>query len=552
MNKAFLLVSLLLFTLGLFSVTITETEFIGNKSLSNQDLYSVLSYQNGYEFDYQIVEQSLANIYNLYQQKGYKFIKLYPLEVIPLSVDQVKIIFKIEESALNIIASINFSGNYAIKDIIFYDLLTQKDYTTNDINLIKQLIINQYSSRGYFFTEVKIESIKQTESGAEINFLIKENKPFEHKYFKFRGNKVSRDYSLIKISRLNRKTVLTPNTLTQATNRLLAKSYITKCSINPVDYETLLIDVKEGKMTNISGILGYNSKNEDYPFSGFLDFSFNNLFGSDRILKFKWNKLQKDRTDLALAYHETGLKDYYFSSDIEVKRTEYDTIATLSELNLALNYDFTNQDIGIYTKYSYYDVIASSSEEAPEKITALGIFWQQNYFDHLMNPKKGYQIRFSIDYNMSSLDDSNYNISRAMFAYAILFKDKFVLYNKLNTSYSTKKNLSSYNSFKLGGFSSLRGFQEEQFSGYFTSWSNLELRYLFGQENNLFLFNDAGYLETMNSQVVTKQGHLYSAGLGLRIATKLGNLTFEYGVGYNEGWNSLYDGLIHFGLETSF
>jgi outer membrane protein insertion porin family len=127
-----------------------------------------------------------------------------------------------------------------------------------------------------------------------------------------------------------------------------------------------------------------------------------------------------------------------------------------------------------------------------------------------------------------------------------------VIYNKVNASYSTKKNLSYYNNFKLGGFSSLRGFQEEQFSGYFTTWSNLELRYLFGVQNNLFIFSDAGYLESMNSDVVTKQGHLYSAGLGLRIATKVGNLTFEYGVGYNQGWSSLYDGLIHFGVETSF
>ncbi len=552
MNRSLVIAFFLLFVKGVLAVRIAETEFIGNSALSNQEIYSVLSYENGSEFDFQLANKSIENIYNLYRQKGYNFINIAPLEVIPLKADQVKIIFTIQESSLNKIAKITFSGNYAIKDLIFYELLAQQDFSTKDINKIKQIIIDQYSSRGYFFTEVSIESIKESESGAELNFQIIENRPFNHKYFKFKGNKVSKDYSLIKISRLSRKSQLTPNALSQSRDRLLAKSYITECSINPLDYETLLIDIKEGKMTSISGIMGYNSKNDDYPFSGFLDFSFNNLFGSDRVLGFKWNKLQKDRTDIELTYHETGLKDYYFSSDFDVKRTEYDTLATLSELGLSLNYDFLNQDIGIYTKYSHYDVIASSSEENPEKITSVGVFWQQNYFDHLYNPKKGYQARFAIDYNMSSIDDSNYNISRASFAYAYSVNNKFVIFNRLNTNYSTKKNLSNYNNFKLGGFSSLRGFQEEQFSGYMTAWSNLELRYLFGLNNNLFLFTDAGYLETMSSTLVTKQGHLYSAGLGLRIATRVGNLTFEYGVGYNNGWNSLYDGLIHFGVETSF
>lgn len=552
MNRVFLATFFILFSLSLLSVTVTETEFIGNYLISNREISAVLSYEANSEFDYQLANQSLLNIQKLYQDKGYKFVNIKPVEVVPLSVDKVKIIFTIEESALNKLDKVTFTGNYAIKDLIFYDLLSQKSYTTNDLHKIKQVILNQYSLRSYFFTEIRVESIKLTEAGADVNFLITENRPFTHKYFKFQGNKVSKDYSLIKISRLNPKVTPTLATLTQSKNRLLAKSYISECSINPVDYETLLIEIKEGKMTTISGIMGYNSKNADYPFNGFLDFSFNNLFGSDRALKFKWNKLRQDRTDLALSYHETGLKDYYFSSDIEVKRTEYDTIATLSELSLSLNYDFAFQDVGIYTKYNSYVVIASSSEEEGEEITALGVFWHQNYFDDHFNPKSGYQARLSLDYNLSSLDDSPYNVSRATFAFVYSLNDNFVIYDRLNTNYSTKKNLSAYNSFKLGGFSSLRGFQEEQFSGYLTAWSNLELRYLFGQQNNLFLFTDAAYLENMKSNDVTKQGHLYSAGLGLRIATKIGNLTFEYGLGYNQGWNSLYDGLIHFGIETSF
>lgn len=553
-RPAFYLV-IILFTLlstSLFCVTIVETQINGNKLVSDKELYNLLTFRNGSEFNYQIANQSIKAIEDYYKSKGYRFVNIKAIEAIPVESDQVKVIISIQESSLNKISDITFTGNYAIKDLVFQEILAQKDLTIDDIGMIKQMIIDQYSVRSYFFTQVAVDSIKETETGAQINFKITENKPFKHKFFKFKGNAVSKDYSLIKISRLNRSQSLTPQLISQAENRLLAKSYIRKVSIDPIDFESLLIDITEGKMTTISGIAGYNSKNSDYPFSGFLNFSFNNLFGSDRRLDFKWNKLTADRTDLALAYHDSGLKDYYFSADIDVKRTEYDTLATLSELGLSLNYDFTNHEVGLYTKYINYDVIASSSLESSEKISGIGVFWQQNFLDNQVNPRSGYQARFSIDYNMSSLTEENYNISQGFLTYAFSLNPKLVLFNKFSAKYSTKKDLSSYNSFKLGGFNSLRGFQEEQFSGYFISWNNLELRYLFGNANNLFVFGDLAYLETSELGQIRKMGNLYSLGLGMRIATRLGNLTFEYGLGYNDAWNSLYDGLIHFGLETSF
>lgn len=543
---------LLILAFPLLAITIKETEFVGNEKLSDKELSALLTYRNGEEFLYQDANQSIEVIREYYRSKGFIFVKVQAIQAIPVNHQEVKILINIQESSINEIKVFRFRGNYAIKEQIFLDILANKVWLLEDLETIKKIIIDQYALRAYFFAEVKVEDVQELPDGAEVSFVIKENKPFNHKYFQFKGNKISKDYSLIKISRLARNKLLNPALLQQASNRLLAKSYIKKCNIQPLNYESLLIEIEEGKMTTISGIAGYNSKNDTDPFTGFIDFAFNNLFGSDRKLNIKWNKLKKDRSDLALIYHDSGLKDYYFSADLALKRTEYDSLATLSEISASLNYDFISHDVGLYAKYQTYDVIAKSSEEESEKLSAYGVFWQQNFFDNQWNPSTGYQARFSIDYNISSLDNTNYNVSQGYFAFAYPLKNKFVLFNRFNANYSTKKNLTYYNSFKLGGFTSLRGFTEEQFSGYFTSWNNLELRYIFSQDNNLFIFNDAGYLESANLKEITRIGHLYSAGLGLRIATRLGNLTFEYGLGYYDGWNSLYDGLIHFGLETSF
>jgi outer membrane protein assembly factor BamA len=126
-------------------------------------------------------------------------------------------------------------------------------------------------------------------------------------------------------------------------------------------------------------------------------------------------------------------------------------------------------------------------------------------------------------------------------------KSRFVLATLLNLHLIENKKLSEFEIFELGGNKNLRGFVENQFSGYQVGWSNLELRYLLNRNSRLYIFTDYGYVNSLNY----KFGKLFGFGIGLKIETRLGLLGIDYAFNYqeNELRNPL-DGIIHFGLES--
>ncbi len=548
-----LLISLIIVSyVGLFSVTIDNIIIEGNELIDSKQIFQKINFNEGDSLDVVLVNKAPSRILELYQKNEIYFVNIETPKIIPLSAKEVNIEIDINEYVLNNISGYNFNGNFAVKSSILESLLSSKKYTTNDINTIKKTILQEYLNRGYFFTQVNIDTIQEKEDGALISFRILENKPFRHLYTDYVGNNVSRPKVLDKIARFDRSKAITPDLLNTYQNRFLAKTYISDCKIYPIDYETLRVELVESSMTRFSGIAGYNSANEEDPITGFVSLEFMNLSGTDRSIDFKWNQLQASKRIIQLSYHDSGLMEYDFSSDLDINRIEYDTLANQTSLSLALNYDYQAHSFAALYGYSSYDVTSSVSEETSETINSIGLRWNHNSYDRLYNPLSGHDVLISFKYNKSSLDSSGYNTTESTIGLVSAVSNKLVVFNRLSLNYSTKSNLNNHVEFKLGGFASLRGFQQEQFSGFFTILSNSELRYIFGQKNNIFIFGDCAYLEYERNDVKTRKGHLYSTGIGLRLSTKLGMLTFEYGLGYNEKWNNLSDGLIHFGLETSF
>ena len=116
-----------------------------------------------------------------------------------------------------------------------------------------------------------------------------------------------------------------------------------------------------------------------------------------------------------------------------------------------------------------------------------------------------------------------------------------------NANVIENKALTPFEVFELGGSRNLRGFNENQFSGYRILWSNLELRYLLSRNSRAFLFSDYGYVH--NDEYTFDK--LFGFGFGLRVETRLGILRLDYGFSYFEDeLRNPLDGIIHFGLET--
>mgnify|MGYP007000175851 len=82
--------------------------------------------------------------------------------------------------------------------------------------------------------------------------------------------------------------------------------------------------------------------------------------------------------------------------------------------------------------------------------------------------------------------------------------------------------------------------------------SNLEWRYLFEENSNLFIFSDFAWTESKTQFLKVLQNY-QSFGLGANIATSSGVLTLIYGLGRKvENTFLLRTGKIHLGFTSFF
>jgi hemolysin activation/secretion protein len=113
-------------------------------------------------------------------------------------------------------------------------------------------------------------------------------------------------------------------------------------------------------------------------------------------------------------------------------------------------------------------------------------------------------------------------------------------------------NLLANELYRLGGFRSLRGFDEESIPVRWYHTGTVELRYLLGSLSYAALFADGGLVSRRATDGYVEDVPI-GIGAGLNFQTKAGIFSLNYAVGRNS--SSTFDfraAKIHFGYVTVF
>lgn len=102
--------------------------------------------------------------------------------------------------------------------------------------------------------------------------------------------------------------------------------------------------------------------------------------------------------------------------------------------------------------------------------------------------------------------------------------------------------------FYLGGATTLRGYDEDWFSGPRRVYANLEYRFLVGPDSQLFVFTDLGAVTLIETPSVFDRLRI-GYGFGARLESEGGILRVNYGLAAGD---SLLRGKIHVNLGASF
>ena len=165
--------------------------------------------------------------------------------------------------------------------------------------------------------------------------------------------------------------------------------------------------------------------------------------------------------------------------------------------------------------------------------------------DYFLNPTRGRRDSIAVE-----VSRSDFRLRKAWLALQQYFPTwrKQTIAVELHGAAAWGVNIPPTELFYLGGATTLRGYDEDWFSGPRRVYANLEYRFLVGPDSQIFVFTDLGavtLIETPSVFDTLRVGY----GFGARLESRGGILRINYGLAAGE---SLLRGKIHVNLGAAF
>jgi len=349
---------------------------------------------------------------------------------------------------------------------------------------------------------------------------------------------------------------------------LAIKNSLSKCSFlslaKPTEVEfhqndaDIYIYANNRKASQFDGIAGFASgQNQTVTLTGEVKLNLVNYFAHGETLAAGWDKKDSYSQNLNVAFSYPYIFNSTVGIDCAVNIIKRDTSWISADASGALDFQLAgNLILKTFFKTSRSASISAQQQSNVGNYSSLfyGAGLQSEKFDNIYNPRRGYSFDVSFAAGSRQTDAGNTTQTKTdadINFYQPLFK-QFVLHYKQLDGLISGTQLYDNEMYLLGGFHTIRGYDEKSFKASKYHISTVELRLLFGEMSSIFLFSDMAYLwrpATSTSQ----QNFLSGFGIGLSFETKAGIFNMAYAYGKQNTTNyDLNSAKIHFGYASRF
>lgn len=586
-TKIFYFIALfLILTIISSAQTIDRIEITGNKNFELSDYFTWMRFGTGSQSMPGLADSIISRTKLELANYGYLHSQIEKPEIV-LSPDSqnVNITVNVNEGDPTFIKKI-IPSNADSRDssIIESAFEWQIDQPLNSYEIQSSIseILDNYENIGYPFAVLKIESIyfyiDSTENKylADIYLSVDKNEKSKIDVIELIGNTSTKDYVILRQLGLNIGEEYSQDKIDKIPkriNRLKFFDHVQAPSyyFNSKDEGVLSITVKEKNTNNFDGIVGFvpgTTDNESGYFTGYVNISMRNLFGTGRAAAIRWQQETRYSQELELKYLEPWLFNFPFNISINLFQRKQDTTYVQRKFESSIVYIAT-EDISasvILSTGSTIPTISTNQRFTVYNSTTLstGLNLTIDTRDDFYSPTEG--IYFLNTYKYSSKEitgpaeyitpttETNYNLQRLELDFS--FFNEFLRGQVAALGIHAREMRGSLfevsDLYLLGGANTLRGYREKQFIGNRLFWSNAEYRYLLATRSFAFLFCDTGYyLRNANPEQNLEKlsGFKVGYGLGINMETGLGVLSISYALGEGDSFNQ---GKIHFGLLNEF
>lgn len=564
---------------------ITGIDFHGNKFFNKGDLFNFMVLKEDKDFIPSQLDLDLISIRESYKRNGFLFAKI-DSSIVYYDSDSsyANIDIYIHEGERVEIGRIVLEGNSRFSDARLLRLFETKPgdvLDENTLNVDISEMLSFYELQGLPFAKATITGISIYDDDAkkklEIDIDIDENSRVQIDEIRIKGNDVTNDDVILRELRLGKDKYITNEELEEFQDRLEKLNIFKEVkppkiyTIKGKNKSGLLIEVVEGNTSTFDGIIGYvppADNEEDGYFTGLVNLSFRNLFGTGRKIEARWQQEVRETQELQFAYYEPFLFSYPVNVGLGFLQRIQDTTYTRRKVDLKGDY-LLSEKFTVSGLFGYDRIIPADNTSSPfiiadSRTLISGIEIKFDNRNDVYFPSSGQHYTTSYLYgdkkifNLDELDSlgykENYSIQKYtidLYNYFSFFKRTALLFRVFAGEVRGDR-LEDSDLFRIGGLRTVRGYREEQFLASRVAYSNLEFRLAVSRRNYFFGFYDFGYFERPAdpaNNFPEQNEFIFGYGLGVTIETALGQIGVSYALGKGDG---LLDGKIHFGLVNNF
>ena len=439
-------------------------------------------------------------------------------------------------------------------------------------------ILNYYQNNGYPFAQVWLDSLttindvllakvfinpekKITADTLRLVGSAKLSQPFLSSYL---GLKKDEPYNEEKVKNIEKRlrdlpfiTLPKPPEVVFSGNSAKFNLFIDKQNANQFD-----------------GIIGFlpNSQTGKLQLTGDFKLNLKNALKSGETLDFNYRGLPAQSQELNLAI----IYPYLFKSQLGVSTSFqlFKRDSSFLNLNTKLAFDY---NFSLTKKISFFLENFRGNQVSTEQVTTIpnnaninsifyGIALAYVNLDNKIIPLKGADFNLQLSAGQRKITSSqNFNPQdffektksqqfkiQADLKYYFKLGDRSVLFAHNNSAILTGKNIFENEAFRIGGFRTLRGFDEQSISVNSYSIQTTEFRYFVEKNSFLNLFYDQAYIY---QNLVNQQATDFPLGVGAGITfqTKIGITSLSYAIGKQKNIPlDLQKGKIHIGILSYF
>ena len=478
-------------------------------------------------------------------------------------------------------------------------LFTSQLVNFSNVQQLQQRLLQWLENNGYPFASLWLDDV--TLEGDSISAQMKLAKgPLYHiDSIRVFGNVNIRNQFLQRYLEMPAGAIFRRNQLQQISQRILQLPYLQEedpWNVSMLGTGAILnLYLKPRKSSQLSGLVGFLPANDQLGgnrmlVTGDFNLQLRNSFGMGEALGVTWQQIQVQSPRLQLRYEQPFMFGSAFGSNLHFELFKKDSSFLNLNFRAGVQYAFGGNRSGRVFYHSFSTTLLTidsmlirSTRRLPDQIdqrtTQLGMDYEWFNTDYRFNPRKGSELRFlgmagirtiRVNNNIASISDplqpgktfgSLYDsldmratTLRMTLQAAHFFKTgkQTTLKTGVQAGWVASPLIFRNELFQMGGFKTLRGFDEESIFasqyGIFTA----EYRVLTGLNSYLFAFADLGWVRN-NSMIANTTNRFLGSGLGISFENKAGlfNLAFAFGKRNDQPMN-LRQSKIHFGYVNFF